>query len=309
MATKLRIGTGGLPLTSEGGTIGGLERLRQLGLEHLELEFVQSVFLKEDTAAEVAAAAEKNDITLSVHGSYFVNLASPEKAKWHAGIQRVVQAARIGAIAGAKSVTYHSGFIQGDLPGATERVAEGTREILEQVKAKQAEINIAPELTGKASQFGDREQLIQLVKKMREEGFDNMALCIDFAHQYARHLGQFNTYDEFAYTIEDISKHLGERTIHNLHMHVSAIEFGDKGEKNHLLLARSLAEYADYGVGVEGIEEHFKKLDAKRLGENKFDWKALLKALKATGVGGYLVCESPILELDAVLLQKYYQNL
>ena len=40
-----------------------------------------------------------------------------------------------------------------------------------------------------------------------------------------------------------------------------------------------------------------------------FDWQGVLKALKTHDIGGYLVCESPILELDALLIKHIYDIL
>lgn len=109
MKNKLRFGIGGIPHTAK-GLENGIERLSELGLEHMELEFVQSVFVKEDKAPKIKELAEEKDVSLSVHGSYYTNFASDERPKWHASISRIVKAGYIGELCGAKSVTYHSGY-------------------------------------------------------------------------------------------------------------------------------------------------------------------------------------------------------
>src|SRR5690349_4778251 len=108
---KLRFGTGGMPFTTQksGGLQAGIRRIAELGLQHMELEFVQQVFVKEEDAPVIKQLAADQDVTLSVHGSYYVNLASEDRPRWHASISRVVQAALRGDAAGAESVTYHSG--------------------------------------------------------------------------------------------------------------------------------------------------------------------------------------------------------
>src|SRR5476651_846879 len=102
---QLRFGTGGMPHTTNrsGGLQSGIRRVHELGLHHMELEFVQQVFVKEEDAPAIKQLAIEQDVTLSVHGSYYVNLASPDRAKWHASISRVVQAAVRGDQAGAVS--------------------------------------------------------------------------------------------------------------------------------------------------------------------------------------------------------------
>jgi deoxyribonuclease IV len=310
---KLRFGTGGMPLTTKGerNVKAGIQRIHELGLEHMELEFVYQVFVKEEDAPVIKKLAEEQDVSLSVHGSYYVNLGSEDKQKWHASISRVVQAAARGAAAGAVSVTYHSGFLQGkNADEIHELIKDGTREILEELKKKNVKISVAPELTGKPSQFGELEDLIKLVAELRAEGYgDQVAFCFDFAHKFARSNGGFNSYDEVMVMLEKIAEGLGQEFLDTLHIHMSGIEHSPKGEKNHLVYLPNLAAYAAQGIVVEGIDSHFAELDVKRMGENHFNWQGVLQALKKTGVGGYLVCESPILELDALLMQQYYASI
>lgn len=311
MANELRFGTGGVPLTTpKGGLVNGIPYLHQLGLQHMELEFVQSVYVKPEKAPEIKALAQANDVSLSVHGSYYVNLASNEKDKWHASINRVVQAAEVGDMCGAVSITYHSGFFQKQSEEEVfQSIVTGMGEIFKELNKKDVNIKIAPELTGKASQYGDLPGLIRLVQALREQGYKQASLCIDFAHNYARHGGRYNSYDEFMGMLDEIHAGLGREYLDGLHIHISAIEYSDKGEKNHLLLMKDLDEYRDAGIVVPGIEEHWKELGPNRFLENKFDWRDLLKALKNGGVGGYVVCESPLLELDALLMQQVYRSL
>lgn len=308
--SNLRFGIGGIPHTAK-GLENGIKRLNELGLRHMELEFVQSVYVKEEKAPQIKEVAEENDITLSVHGSYYTNLASPDKQKWHASISRIVQAAYIGDLCGAKSVTYHTGFFQKQTFDEVQpRVIEGMEKIFKELESKGANsIKIAPELTGKASQVGDVNELITIVSQLQSSNYTQSALCIDFAHKFARDNGANNTYDEFMQLLDMIVEGLGEEFIKQLHIHISAIEYSDKGEKNHLVMLPSLEAYKEQGIEVEGIEKAWESLPEKRLKENTFNWQELLKALKSAGVEGYVVCESPILELDALLMQTYYQNL
>ena len=62
-------------------------------------------------------------------------------------------------------------------------------------------------------------------------------------------------------------------------MHISGIEYGSNGEKNHLILK-----------------------------ESDFNYPDLLVALKEFNVRGLVICESPNLEEDALLLSKTYNE-
>ena len=79
---KLLFGTAGIPIsTSKPTTLTGIEQVNQLGLHAMELEFVHSVNIKEDKAQFVKEVAEKNNIHLTCHGQYFINLSSLEPEK------------------------------------------------------------------------------------------------------------------------------------------------------------------------------------------------------------------------------------
>ena len=77
----------------------------------------------------------------------------------------------------------------------------------------------------------------------------------------------------------EIEKHLGKTGINNMHIHISGIAYGEKGEKNHLLLK-----------------------------ESKFNYKDLIKTLKEFKCKAVVTCESPNIEKDALLLQETYQK-
>ena len=79
---KLFFGTAGIPnSTPERNTINGVAWVKELGLDAMELEFVRSVNISKQKAPEVKKAAEKNNIILTCHGSYFINLNAWDTAK------------------------------------------------------------------------------------------------------------------------------------------------------------------------------------------------------------------------------------
>ncbi len=307
----IRFGTGGIPLTTKNrNTKEGILRLEELGLQHMELEFVYSVFLKEADAPEVKEFAQQHDVTMSVHGSYYTNFASGEAQKRAASMQRLEKAARVGSMAGAKSITFHAGFYTGqDKQVVFDNIVAELQKAGEQLTG--CEIVIAPELTGKGSQFGDLEELIALIKRLDDpKKQPRFAFCIDFAHNHARQNGAFAEEADFKQMFDTIGQKLGESYLQNLHMHMSAIEFSAKGERNHLTFLDSFAAYKDHGIDLPDMEPHYAELVTKnRLGGGKQDWRALLKVLKEYKVGGYMVCESPNLEHDSLLMQKFYREL
>jgi deoxyribonuclease-4 len=145
---------------------------------------------------------------------------------------------------------------------------------VEILKKEDNEITLRPEVTGKMSSFGDLEEVVK-----RSCDINNVNPCVDFAHLHAR-TGEYNTYEEFYDARTFIADHLGKKVLQNMHIHVAGILYGPKGERKHL-----------------------------NLEESDLNYKDLLRALKDFGVQGTVICESPNLEEDALLMQRKYKSL
>ena len=273
---KLRFGTAGIPTCTKGDTLQGIKDLRKLNLDSFELEFVHSVNIKEDKADLVKEAAKKNNIILTAHGSYYVNLSSFDKKKIEASKKRILDATKILFLCGGHSVCFHAGFYGGQQPEKVfEKIKEGVKDIAKQVKEFDKDLWISPEVSGKISQFGSVDELIKLSQEIEQ-----VMPCIDFSHNFARSIGQANKLEDFREVLNKIKNNLGKEYLERMHIHIAGIEYGEKGEKNHLILE-----------------------------ESKFNYKDLLKVLKEFKCKGVVTCESPNIEKDALLLQKIYHSI
>jgi len=276
MMDKLRFGTAGKPISTKGDTVQGIKDVRKLNLDAMELEFVHSINIKADKAPELKKAAKDSDVVLTCHSPYFINLNSDDKKKFHASIGYIVSSAKILSLCNGWSVCFHAGYYQGQPPERVyENIKEGIKKIVNEVKEFDRNLWIRPEISGKKSQFGDLNETIRLSKEVEQ-----VMPCIDFSHLFARDTGKHNTHEEFKKILEAIEKELGKEALNNMHIHVAGIEYSDKGEKNHLLL-----------------------------NESKFNYKDLMKTLKEFKVRGVLICESPNIEGDALLMKNYYSRL
>lgn len=273
----LRIGTAGIPASTKPRTSqNAIKRLAELGLRHMELEFVRGVRMGEKAAREIGQLAQEHNISLTVHAPYYVNLNSAEPEKVTASKERIIQAARVGAWAGAKSVTFHAAYYHADDPEEVyKRVKHHMEEMLEELEREGINIRLSPETTGGPTQFGTLDELVRL-------GVDVPGVypCVDFSHLFARSIGEFNSYEHFSGALKLIRDNLGEQALKQQHIHLSGIEYGAKGEKRHLPLV-----------------------------ETELDYRAVLQALVDFEVAGWLTCESPILEEDALILQDIYEKL
>jgi len=272
----LLFGTGGTPHSAKTpSTIDGIKRIAELGLGCMELEFVQGVKMGEAGARLVADVATREGVKLSAHGPYFINLNAREPEKITASQGRILQTTRIASICGAESITFHAAYYLGDSPEKVySTVKKYLAEVINQLKRENNRVWIRPELVGKPSEFGTLDEILNLSVEL-----ERVAPCIDFAHWHARS-GDSNSYQEFASILQQIEQRLGRAALDNMHIHVSGIAYGRKGEIKHLNLKESDFRYAE-----------------------------LLQALKDYQVKGLVICESPNLEEDALLLQATYNNL
>jgi deoxyribonuclease-4 len=195
----------------------------------MEVEFVRGVRMSPQSAALVGEAAAKRGVKLTAHAPYFINLNAREPEKVRASKERILQTARIASLFGAVSIAFHSAYYFDDPPGKVyERVKQSLQEIREQLKAEGNHIWIKPEVMGKPSGFGNLEELLNLSTEV-----EGVAPCVDFAHGHAR-TGKSNSYAEFADVLKRIGERLGRRALENMHIHVSGIKYGEKGEIKHL---------------------------------------------------------------------------
>lgn len=249
------------------------EKLQELNLDGLEVEFVHGVRYSPKTRE---AILNRGDKIITHHGPYYINLNAKEEDKVEASIKRVLDTARAANDLGAYSITYHAAYYLGDEPKIImDKLIKRHEIIINTLKEENISVWIRPETTGKGSQWGTLDEIIELAKN-----FSQVLPCIDFAHIHAREGGKFNTYDEFCYILEHLHKELGDIALNNFHGHVAGIEYGAKGEKKHLIFS-----------------------------ESDFNYKDLLKALKKFEVKGALVCESPNIETDTKILKEYYLSL
>ncbi len=273
---SLLFGTGGVPHSAAiRSAVSGIQRIRELGLGCMELEFVHQVKMGSATAREVAAAAHQAGVSLSVHAPYYINFNSREPEKVTASRIRLLQAARVGSLCGAHSVIFHAAFYLGDPPEQVySRVKNNLIEILEVLQKENIRIWLRPEVMGKASEFGTIDEILRLSTEL-----EGVRPALDVAHWHAR-AGQFNTYPEFMAVLDQIKTALGPPGLADMHIHLSGIRYGKSGEIKHL-----------------------------NLEESDFQFLGLLQALRDTGAGGSVVCESRNLEQDALLLQQAYRDL
>lgn len=272
---KLNFITAGMPIrTGKGSYPQAFDVLKEMNLDGMELEFVHGVRMSDDNRIFVKEMSK--NFVITAHGPFYINLNSKEEEKIEASVQRIIDTAAVAAQAGAFSITYHAAFYMGgDKETVFEQVKTQTKRIIDILENEKIKVWVRPETTGKATQWGDIDEIINLSKE-----FEQVLPCVDFSHLHARSAGEYNTYDEFSKVLEKMGNNIGQYALENFHGHLAGIEYTAKGEKQHLNLENSDMNYKD-----------------------------LIKVMKKFGVKGALVCESPNIEDDCKLLKNYYESL
>jgi deoxyribonuclease-4 len=185
-----------------------------------------------------------------------------------------MDAAIYGQMAGATDIVFHPGSYFGKQPSEVLPVAiHRLRSCLEELSSRGNPVTLRPETMGKSAMLGSLEDTLAMSKAL-----PGVEPCIDFAHLHARPGdGSVNTYSEFAGILEKYAQTLGEESLSRMHIHLSGIQYTQKGEKEHLALKDSDLNLED-----------------------------LFKSLKAFGCRGRILCESPILEDDALHLKELW---
>ena len=276
MNNTLLFGTGGTPHSSKSeSTAHGIERIAELGLGCMEVEFVYGANMNQAMAHKVSETAKALNIKLSAHGPYYINLNAHEEEKLIASKRRLIQTAHIASVIGAQGIVFHPAFYLKDPPDEVyAKVKKELEDTIRTIREEGIQVTFRAETTGKGSQFGSLEETLRLSTEV-----DGVAPCIDFAHLHARG-GKANSYAEFKSILKQIADKLGRKALNDMHIHLSGIKYSGKGELSHLNLSESDMNYIE-----------------------------LFKAWKEFDIKGLVICECPSLEVDALIMQKAYTSL
>ncbi|TNF31194.1 MAG: hypothetical protein EP319_02830 [Deltaproteobacteria bacterium] len=274
---RLLFGTAGVPNSTakKNNPIEGVKRIHELGLDCMQLEFAHGVRMKEEVSSGLRKVSYELGIPLTSHGPYYINLNAREQDKIDSSVERIIQTAKISDLCGAESMTFHAAFYMKDSPFDVFDLVEKSMNVIEErLNRLDIEIELRPELTGKTSQFGSLEELITLTKNV-----NSCRPCMDFSHLYAR-TGKFNSEKEFDEVLGTLKDELEKDALQNMHIHMSGISSNSKGDLKHL-----------------------------NLDDSDFNWKDLLKSLKKFDCRGYVICNSPNLEVDAKKMKDFYMSI
>jgi len=272
----LHFGVAGIPSSCrEDSSLKAIDCVISSGLEAIELEFVHGLKMSQETAIRIRQAAHKNKIRLSAHAPYYINLNSDDAGRRIQGQELLLNSLRLADLAGATDLIFHAGYYGRTSAAETyRRIKAGLDEVLSIARTEKLRTKLRIETMGKKSQFGSLDEVLSLCREL-----EGLFPCLDFAHILARE-GRINSYHDFCRVLSKVEKKLGRTSLKNAHIHISGVKFNQRGEIKHLDLE-----------------------------ESEFRYDEWLQALDDLGVTGTIICESPSLEADALMLKNLYHGL
>jgi deoxyribonuclease IV len=279
MAVPFRFGTVGAPISTPkkpGGSVGAIHQLASLELSAFELGWVQSVRVSEETCQLIRQAGQENDVHISVHAPYFINLNATAD-EWPNSRKRLMDAAHYGNLAGATDIIFHPGSYFGQPPHDVLTIAiPRLRECITELRDMGNPVLLRPETMGKIAMLGSLDDSLEMSAAIK-----GVEPCLDFAHLHARAGdGSMNSFEEWHSVLEKYESYLGQESLSKLHIHLSGIEYSEKGERNHLPIQ-----------------------------ESDFNLEGLFKALIDKKCAGRVLCESPAMEEDSKYMRDTYKRL
>lgn len=268
------LGPAGVPTVSKDkSTLGGIKTVSELKLNAMEIEFVRGVKMSNELAKQAGKLAKELGVRLSVHAPYFVNLSSLEKEKVEASKKRILDSMEKASLMNADVVCVHAGYYGKLSEEETyQKIKEACEDIVEKAKSKGWETILALETTGKVSQFGTIDEIVNICKEVKGCG-----IVVDVAHIFARQAGRINYVEIF-----DKLKPL---KLKHYNFHFSGIKFSP--------------------VGVTGKGNERFHLPIK---VNSPPLEPLVKEILKRKINATLISESPVLEKDALVLKHMFEK-
>ena len=253
--------------------------LHEEGLDAFEYQAVRwgnKPQIKQQDAEKFGVEAKKHDVCLSMHGSYFINLA---------GKADVIAASKDRLIAGATAadwmdayvIVFHTGFYgKFEKNYAFNACIKTLKEVSQTIKDMGLKVKLGPETMGRKFQIGSMDEIITICQEVEET-----LLVVDWGHLHARNLGLFKKIDDIRTVAEKIESTLGTEALQSMHCHFSKIEFSSQGERKH------------------------HPLNEPRYGP---EFELLAKVIVDFKMHPTIICETPLLDIDALKMKKMLQQ-
>ena len=266
----MRFGPAGYPAVgTKSDPEKSLQYTHDLGLDALEVEFVRGARITEGRARKIGECAKSLDIRLSCHAPYFISFNSETPETIEKSVEWVMDTVKAAHNLGAYLIVIHAASYGKHPETATENVIKGLTECrnrMDDLGIK--DVILGVETMGKKGQFGTLKEIAQVM-----DSVDGVRPVLDVAHVHARGVGCLKTKQDLQDLIDEYFGLVGPIA----HFHISCIKYGDKGEISHLPLS-----------------------------EKEPDMQYLADILNDSKQDCTFICESPLIEKDAVVFRDMF---
>jgi deoxyribonuclease-4 len=273
MAERTRFGPAGVPpmFRLMGADLPDVPRLlREEGLDALEYEAVRwgpKPQISQELAQKLGLTAKENDVRLSLHGSYYINLSGKREVV-EASKRRLIASATAADWMGAYVMVFHTGFYgRFEKDFAFKTCLNALKEVSTEMRSLGLHVKLGPETMGRKFQVGSLDEILTLNQEI-----EGTQLVVDWAHLHALHQGSLKKNGDFKAIAEKVEEKLGTEAMRSMHCHFSKIEFTAQGEKKH------------------------HTLDEEGFGP---DFRMLAEVIAEFQMHPTMICESPVLDVDA----------
>lgn len=248
----------------------GIIYTKSLELDALEVQFVRGIRMTEEEARDVGSVAREADVELHVHAPYYTNLAGDE-ANVQMSMEKILAAANLAEIMGAKTVVVHPGFY-GDLgrEETTQRVVANTAKLRDAFRAKGWKVQLGLETMGKKAVFGDLDEVLGVCRRV-----PGVVPVLDFGHIHARSNGGLVEKEDFQAVFDRIA----DLKLEHFLIHFTGVLYEDGNERHHLPIKKGDLRFEPLVDVILDNEYHVT-----------------------------LISESPILEHDAMYMQIVFDR-
>lgn len=269
--------------------------LEQRGLDWIELQCTRGVRMKAEQARLYRELAGRHGIGISIHGPYFIALASGDPEVVARSRERVLQCFALADELKTDRIVFHPGYF----PGSTEDDRRSAvKQIVQELNSLKDDVPkgvcILPETAGKVSQIGSLDEILTICEQV-----EFARPCIDLAHIHAFDHGSMWTARDIAGVFSSVKKRLGAGFLNDLHVHMYPLDYDAHGEKKHKAFDDRIEVYEQFSIFQEPKprDRFFPRA------EN------FIAAIRELDVHPVVICEAyNTQDVGAALMKKLYFN-
>lgn len=267
--------------------------LEDLNLDWIELQCTRGVKMKAEQARLYREMARQHKIGISIHGPYFISLASDNEDVVERSRERIIQCVALASELGTGRIVFHPGYFPGktqnDRRAAVEQIVRELNGLKHDIPKG---IYLLPETAGKCSQIGSLDEIIEICQRV-----EFAQPCIDLAHVHAFNQGSLWTEQDISATLCRVGEQLGSKCLDRLHIHMYPVDFGASGEKKHKAFDDRIETCEQLSI-FGGVEQ-----------QNMFFPRAehFIAVVKKLNIHPVVICEAyNTQDVGAALMKKIY---